>query len=82
MHDFMSNLARELRIAAGLALTAAGVWLFWLGARASGSFASGVARLFSGSPTKETVLLSAGGVALAVLGLVVALAPAGKRRRR
>lgn len=78
----MSGIASELRIAAGLALTGTGAWLFYLGARAGGSFASGITRLFSGSPTKESVLLSAAGVAVSIVGLTIALAQVGRKRKR
>ncbi len=73
---------RELRAGLGLALVGAGAWLFYLGTRAGGSFASGVTRLFSGSPTKESVLLCAAGIAVAVLGLFLALAQFGRTRAR
>ncbi|MFN0011352.1 MAG: DUF3185 family protein [Phycisphaerales bacterium] len=78
----MSGTLRELRAALGLALVGAGAWLFYVGTRAGGSFASGITRLFSGSPTKESVLLCAAGIAVAVLGLCVALTHFGRRRAR
>ncbi len=66
-----------------LALIGSGVVLCILGLRAHDSTASWVTRLFSGSPTKESVMLLAGGGAavLAGVGLLVAGSGSGKRRR-
>lgn len=61
-------------------MVAGGGVLIYLGVRAHDSFASGVTRLFSGSPTRETVMLLSGGAAAVVAGLVVALAPVGSKR--
>lgn len=69
-----------VRSALGLTLIAAGAVLLVLGWRAHDSFASDVTRLVSGSPTKQSVMLLAGGAGLACAGLVIATAPVGKRR--
>lgn len=67
----------------GTALLAGGAVLLFLGLRASDSFASGVTRLFSGSPTKESVLLLTAGAAVAGAGLVVLCsAPRGRTSKR
>lgn len=70
-----------IRAVLGLMLMAAGGVLIVLGLRAHDSFASSVTRLVSGSPTQETVLLLCAGAATACGGLVVALAPIGRRPR-
>lgn len=63
-------------------LIGAGVVLCVLGLRAHESSASWVARLVSGSPTKESVmLLSAGGAGVAA-GLGLLVASGGRRGRR
>ncbi|MGD9689601.1 MAG: DUF3185 family protein [Phycisphaerales bacterium] len=69
----------------GAALVGAGLVLAILGLRAHDSMASSVARLFSGSPTKESVLLLAAGGAGVLAGMVMLVAPglagSGKARR-
>lgn len=70
-----------VRAPLGISLAAAGAVLLWLGLRASESFASGVTRLFSGSPTKESVLLLAAGAALAGAGVWVLLTAISARAR-
>ncbi|MCC6677543.1 MAG: DUF3185 family protein [Phycisphaerales bacterium] len=75
-----------MRAPLGISLTAGGAVLIWLGLRASDSFASGVTRLFSGSPTKESVLLLSAGAAASAAGLWLVLTaarrPRFRRRRR
>jgi uncharacterized membrane protein YidH (DUF202 family) len=55
--------------AISLALLAAGVVLAVFGLNESHSFASGVSRVFTGSPTDRAVWLFAGGTLLIVLGV-------------
>lgn len=68
----------------GIALVGAGVVLALLGLQAQDSFASSVTRLFSGSPTKESVMLLTGGGAALLCGVVLLVIPgsrpAGRRR--
>lgn len=78
-----------MRAVLGISLAAGGLMMIWLGVRASQSFASGVTRLFSGSPTKESVLLLSAGAAAAAAGAWLLLGTARrprwtrrKRRRR
>ncbi|MBL8758031.1 MAG: DUF3185 family protein [Phycisphaerae bacterium] len=65
----------------GFGLIGAGVVLCVLGVRAHESSASWVARLLSGSPTKESVMLLAGGGA-GVAGGLGLLVVGGRRRGR
>lgn len=71
-----------MRALIGISLTAAGAVLAWLGLRAADSLASGVTRLFSGSPTKESVLLLTAGAAVAAAGLWLLLTSARRPRFR
>lgn len=70
-----------MRAILGISLTAGGAVLLWLGLRASESLASGVTRLFSGSPTKESVLLLTAGGAVIAAGLWLLLTAMLPRRK-
>lgn len=71
----MRGVAAAILIGAGLAL-------LYLGWRASQSGASAVTRLFSGSPTRESVLLLTAGAGLAAGGAACLLGGPGTRRKR
>lgn len=59
--------------AIGFALLAVGVVLIALGINASESFGSEVSRFFTGSPTDKSIWMLIGGVAAAVMGLVLSM---------
>lgn len=65
-----------------LLLLGGGVTLLVLGINAHQSGASGVARFFTGSPTKQTVMLLTGGGALVLAGIALTGGPERKARRR
>lgn len=51
-------------------LVAGGILLIVLGINASNSLSSDISRFFTGSPTDKAVWLLAGGVLMAVIGLM------------
>ena len=55
----------------GLVLLVVGVVLIVYGASASNSFSSNVSRTFTGTPTNKTMWLLIGGIAAAVVGLLL-----------
>lgn len=69
------------RVAAAI-LIGAGLALLYLGWRASQSSASSVTRTFSGSPTKESVLLLSSGAGLTAGGVACLFGAPGTRRKR
>jgi hypothetical protein len=60
----------------GLACLVGGVVLAIFGANATNSFGSQVSKFFTGSPTDKAIWMLIGGIALAIVGLVLA---AGRR---
>ena len=64
-------------IAVGLLVV--GVVLTIFGINASNSVGSSVSRAFTGTPTNHSMWLLIGGIALAVIGLVLTLRGAGSR---
>ncbi|MDB6110115.1 MAG: rane protein [Pedosphaera sp.] len=57
--------------AIGLALLAGGIVLLIFGIQAANSFSSNVSKVFSGSPTNNSVWMIVLGAILAIVGLVM-----------
>jgi hypothetical protein len=57
--------------ALGYALLAAGILLLIFGVQAFHSASSGVSRLFTGSPTNNTLMMLVGGAAATIAGVVM-----------
>jgi drug/metabolite transporter (DMT)-like permease len=57
--------------ALGLALVVAGIVLMIFGINASDSLGSDITRFFTGTPTDKSMWLLIGGIAAAVVGLVL-----------
>lgn len=72
-------MALVVRILA-VALLGGGIALLMLGYDAHQSAASGIARTFTGSSTKQTVMLLTGGGALVLAGVALLGPPAGARK--
>jgi uncharacterized membrane protein HdeD (DUF308 family) len=62
----------------GIALLVVGIILVVYGINASDSASSGISRIFTGAPTNKTLWLLLGGIASAIVGLVLMLRPSGK----
>lgn len=73
----MSGISRGVVLS--LTLLLVGIALLVWAAQASDSFASGFSRIFTGSPTDETMWLTIGGMVAVVLG-VAGLIRAGIHR--
>ena len=59
--------------ALGIALIVVGIGLIIFGINATQSFSSDFSRFFTGTPTEKSIWLLIGGVAAAVVGLVLSL---------
>ena len=59
--------------ALGIALLVAGAVMIYFGVGASNSISSNVSRTISGTPTNHTLWLLIGGIAVAVVGLLLTL---------
>jgi hypothetical protein len=68
--------------AIGIALLVVGVALIVYGIDASNSVSSNVSRTFTGSPTNKTMWLLLGGVASAIVGLILTVTGFGKVPRK
>ena len=64
--------------ALGIALLAVGVALIIFGINASDSVGSDFSRFFTGTPTNKSMWLLLGGIAAAIVGLVLSLRGARK----
>ena len=73
------SVKERLFLALSLALLALGITLLFLGINASESFTSEVSRIFTGSPTDETLWLILGGIAASVTGFFSLIMSRGKK---
>src|SRR5262245_44215577 len=68
----------QMNKALGIALLVIGVVLIVFGINATDSFQSDVSRFFTGTPTDKAIWLLIGGIASAIVGLVLSLGRTGK----